>query len=129
MAAYTPRHDAAGRGYRNAFVAKPFVVDVVIVGDRGAAGQLENLVAAGRDPGIQGIDGRRRPRHRRLGTQWRAGPDEIEVRERARRAENFGEDFNMLRNAIFDRDFLPSRILWKPFNYFVIFFLLISIKM
>src|SRR6185312_12630934 len=44
------RADALGRGDRNAFVAAAFAVDVVIVGDNGAAGQLEDLVATGRNP-------------------------------------------------------------------------------
>ena len=56
--------DAAGGRNRNPFVAAAFVVDVVIVGDRGAAGELENLVAARRDPvPAVGLG----PRHRALG--------------------------------------------------------------
>lgn len=56
--------DAAGRGDRNAFIATAFAVDVVVVGDRRAARQLEDLVAAGRHPvAAVGI----RPGHGALG--------------------------------------------------------------
>src|ERR1700757_5298590 len=42
--------DAAGRRDQNPFVAAALVVDVMIVGDRRAAGEFEYLVTAGRHP-------------------------------------------------------------------------------